>query len=136
MTDANPRELLRHAKVIAVVGCSADPAKPSHSVPAELMELGYDIRPVNPRFKGDFYGRVVHKSLAEVEGPIDIVDVFRPAEEAPDIARQAIALGAKAVWLQLEIVSEEARRICAEAGVAFVQDRCMRVEARKLKHTY
>ncbi|MFA5860950.1 MAG: CoA-binding protein [Candidatus Thermoplasmatota archaeon] len=136
MTDANPRDLLRNAKVIAVVGCSANPSKPAHRVPAELLEYGYDIRPVNPRFDGDFLGRVVHKSLAEVQGRIDIVDVFRPSEEAPDIARQAIAVGAGAIWLQQGIVSDEARRICEAAGVAYVEDRCMAIEARKLRHAY
>lgn len=132
MTDADPRELLQHAKIIAVVGCSANPGKPAHRVPAELLGLGYDIRPVNPHFSGDFLGRTVHKSLAEVQGRIDIVDVFRPSEEAPDVARQAVAVGAKAVWLQLGIASDEARRICEAAGIAFVEDRCMGVEARKL----
>lgn len=109
---------------IAVVGASADPSKPAHSIPAYLQEQGYRIRPVNPR-GGELLGEPVARSLSEVDGPVDVVDVFRPAAEAPGIARQAVEIGAKVLWLQLGIASEEARRIAEAAGLTVVMDRCL-----------
>jgi uncharacterized protein len=111
-------------KTIAVVGISRYPFKPSQRVPKYLQEQGYRIRPVNPR-GGSVLGEPVARSLAEVDGPIDVVDVFRPAEEAPKIARQAIDIGAKVLWLQEGIESQEAKRIAEAAGLTVVMNRCM-----------
>lgn len=129
MTD--PRKLLENAQTIAVVGCSATPGKDAHEIPKEVLQLGWDVRPVNPS-AAEIFGRQAYKSLADVPGPVDIVDVFRPSEEAPGIARQAVAAGARALWLQEGITSPEARRIAEEAGLAYVEDRCIRTEARRV----
>ena len=111
-------------RTIAVVGASGDPAKAAHQVPRYLQRQGYRILPVNPR-GGELLGEAVARSLPEVEGPVDVVDVFRPAVEAPQIARQAVQVGAKVLWLQLGISSEEARRVAEAAGLTVVMDRCM-----------
>jgi len=126
--DASLRErLLRiyaDTKTIAVVGASGDPAKPAHEIPRYLQQQGYRILPVNPR-GGELLGEPVARSLAEVEGPVDVVEVFRPAAEAPQVAREAVKVGAKVLWLQLGIESEEARQIAEAAGLTVVMDRCM-----------
>jgi uncharacterized protein len=128
MMDASLREqLLRiyaETRTIAVVGASGDPSKPAHRIPRYLQSQGYRILPVNPR-GGELLGEPVARSLAEVEGPVDVVDVFRPAEEAPGIAREAIEAGAKVLWLQVGIASEEARQEAEAAGLTVVMDRCM-----------
>jgi uncharacterized protein len=128
MMDAPLRErLLRiyaETRTIAVVGASGDPAKPAHRIPRYLQRQGYRILPVNPR-GGELLGEPVARSLAEVEGPVDVVDVFRPAEEAPGIAREAIEAGAKVLWLQVGIESEEARHEAEAAGLTVVMNRCM-----------
>jgi hypothetical protein len=111
-------------KTIAVVGASAEPSKPAHQIPRYLQRQGYRILPVNPR-GGELLGEAVARSLAEVDGPVDVVDVFRPAEEAPGIAREAIAIGARVLWLQLGIESEEAKRLAEAAGLTVVMNRCM-----------
>lgn len=128
----HPRDILSRSRRIAVVGCSASPGKDAHEVPRFLLERGFDVQPVNPT-AGEVFGRKAYKSLAEVPGPIDLVNVFRPAEEAPSIARQAVQAGAKALWLQLGIRSPEAKRIAEEAGLAYVEDRCTRTEAYALR---
>jgi uncharacterized protein len=126
--DAPSREqLLRiyaETKTIAVVGASGDPAKPAHRIPRYLQRQGYRILPVNPR-GGELLGEAVARSLAELDGPVDVVEVFRPAEEAPQIARAAIEAGAKVLWLQAGIESEEARQVAEAAGLTVVMNRCM-----------
>jgi uncharacterized protein len=126
--DASLRERLlgiyASTRTIAVVGASADPAKAAHQVPRYLQRQGYRILPVNPR-GGELLGEPVARSLAEVGAPVDVVDVFRPAGEAPQIAREAIAAGASVLWLQLGIVSEEAGRLASSAGLTVVMDRCI-----------
>jgi uncharacterized protein len=133
--DASLRErLLRtyaETKTIAVVGASHDPAKPAHGIPRYLQQQGYRILPVNPR-GGELLGEPVARSLAEVDGPVDVVEVFRPAAEAPQVARDAVKVGAKVLWLQLGIESEEARRIAEAAGLTVVMDRCMGETHREL----
>lgn len=118
--------ILAETKTIAVVGASGDPSKPAHRIPRYLQSQGYRIVPVNPR-GGELLGEPVTRSLAEVEAPVDVVDVFRPATETPRIAREAAQIGAKVLWLQLGIESEEARRIAEAAGLTVVMDRCMAV---------
>ncbi|MEO3818161.1 CoA-binding protein [Plantactinospora sp. B24E8] len=125
MRDA--QQILADARVIAVVGASRDPSKPAHSVPLQMQRHGWQIIPVNPR-ADELFGERVYRSLAEIPHPVDLVDVFRPAEDAVQVVRDAVAIGAPAVWLQLGIVSAEARRIAEEAGVDYVEDRCLAVE--------
>jgi uncharacterized protein len=126
--DASLRERLAgifaETGTVAVVGASGDPAKAAHRIPRYLQAQGYRIVPVNPR-GGQLLGEPVARSLAAVDRPVDVVDVFRPAEEAPRIAREAVAVGAKVLWLQLGIDSEEARQVAEAAGLTVVTNRCM-----------
>src|SRR5512132_2097164 len=94
--------IFAQTKSIAVVGASADTSKPAHQIPRYLQQQAYRILPVNPR-GGQLFGGPVARSLVEVEGPVDVVEVFRPAAEAPEIAREAVKVGAKVLWLQLGI---------------------------------
>lgn len=119
-------EILEQATTIAVVGASRDPNKAGGSVPAGLQARGFRIIPINP-FAATLFGERVYRSLSEVPVKIDLVDVFRPAADAPKIARQAVAVGAKALWLQLDIRSDEARRIAEAAGLDYVEDECTAV---------
>ena len=123
----SPQQILAEARVIAVVGASREPWKPSHSVPLQIMRYGWRIIPVNP-FADEIFGIPAVKTLADIGEPVDLVDVFRPARDAVDIVRQAVAIKAPAVWLQSGIVSAEARRIATEAGLDYVEDRCLAVE--------
>lgn len=123
----DPLDVLRHARRIAVVGASATPGKEAHEVPRFMQERGYEILPVNPNAP-EVFGVPAYRSLAEVPGEIDLVDVFRPSAEAPEIARQAVARGARALWLQTGIESDEARAIAKAAGMRFIEDRCVKVE--------
>jgi predicted CoA-binding protein len=124
---AEPRFILETAQTIAVVGMSADESKSAFAIPAGLQSAGFRIIPVNPR-GGEILGEKVYATLADVPEPIDVVEVFRPSEEAPDIARQAVAVGAKALWLQKGLTSDEARRIAEDAGLDYVENLCMGVE--------
>ena len=119
-------EILERATTIAVIGASRDPNKAGGSVPAGLQARGFRIIPINP-FADTLFGERVYRSLSEVPVKIDLVDVFRPAADAPEIARQAVAVGAKALWLQLDIRSDEARRIAEAAGLEYVEDECTAV---------
>ncbi|MFY1675028.1 CoA-binding protein [Plantactinospora sp. WMMB334] len=121
------QQILAEAGVIAVVGASRDPGKPAHSVPLLMQRHGWRIIPVNP-VADELFGEPVYRSLAEIPHPVDLVDVFRPAEDAVAVVRDAVAIGAPAVWLQLGIVSGEARRIAEEAGIDYVEDACLAVE--------
>lgn len=127
----DPKTLLARAQSFAVVGCSATPGKEAHEVPKFLVQRGYEVYPVNPGAK-EIFGRKVYARLEDAPRPVDIVDVFRPAEEAPAIARQAVDVGARALWLQVGIRSDEARRIAEEAGLAYVEDRCVRTVRKEL----
>lgn len=121
------RRILEEFETIAVVGLSSNPTKAAHSVPAAMQAYGWNIIPVNPH-ADRLLGRTVYRTLAEIPVPVDVVNVFRPAAEAPEVTRQVVAIGAKAVWLQLGIVSAEARQIAEEAGLLYVEDRCTAVE--------
>jgi hypothetical protein len=120
------REVLERAKTIAVVGASRDPDKAGGSVPFGLQRRGFRIIPINP-FADELFGERVYRSLLDVPEKIDLVDVFRPAADAAEIARQAVAVGAGALWLQLDIRSAEARRIAEAAGLDYVEDECTAV---------
>jgi uncharacterized protein len=122
------RDILQSARTIAVVGASRDPAKAGGSVPAGLQRRGFRVIPINP-YADTLFGERVYRSLLDVPEKVDIVDVFRPSADAPAIARQAAAIGAKALWLQLDIRSDEARRIAEAAGMEYVEDECTAVVA-------
>lgn len=119
--------ILRSARTIAVVGLSSDPGRDSNSVSRYLQEVGYRVVPVNPH-EGEILGERAFPSLMDLPEPPDIVDVFRRAEHTPTVARDAVAIGAKVLWLQLGITSEESRRIAEENGLAYVEDSCIRTE--------
>jgi predicted CoA-binding protein len=121
--------ILTENRSIAMVGLSADPMRPSHFAAIYMQSEGYDIVPVNPRYAGEtILGETVYASLADIPRHVDIVDVFRRADELPDIARDAVAIGANVLWMQLGVVNEEAARIAREAGLEVVQDRCVKIE--------
>lgn len=119
------------ARTIAVVGLSTDPTKPSARVAAYLQRAGYRIYPVHPT-ADTLLGEQVYRSVTEIPAPIDVVEVFRPADEAPEWARQAVAAGAGLLWLQSGIVNEAAARLARAGGVEVVMDRCAMVEHRRL----
>jgi predicted CoA-binding protein len=125
-----PRAVLEQYRTVAVVGASADPDKEAHQIPRLLKDAGFRVIPVNPK-ADEIIGERAYKTLADIPAPVEVVDVFRPAAEAADVARQAVEIGAKAVWLQLGIRSEEARRIAEDAGLDYVEDRCMGAETRR-----
>jgi uncharacterized protein len=127
-----PLEILRDAKTIAIVGASPRPNRPSHGVMAYLMRAGYRCIPVRPLDCDEVLGVPCVPSLAELEEPVDLVDVFRRPEFCPDVAREAAAVGAPAIWLQLGIVSPEARIVARESGMDYVEDLCTAIEHRKL----
>ena len=135
LDDAGIRALLASARRIAIVGASSDPARPSHRVLQELRAAGYEVVPVNPQATEVDGLRCFPTLTAAVEatGPVDIVDVFRRAEACPDHAREAVATGARCLWLQLGIASREAGRIAHEGGLAVVMDRCTSIEVRRLR---
>jgi uncharacterized protein len=122
--DEGVRRLLEEATTVAVVGASTDEDKAANRIPRALLDAGFRVIPVNPE-ADEVHGQQAYASLAEVPGPVDIVDVFRPGDEAADIARQAVAIGAGALWLQLDITSDDARRIAGEHGLSYVEDRCI-----------
>jgi len=122
----SPEEILRSAGTIAVVGASRDPRKAGGSVPFGLQRRGFRIIPINP-YADELFGERVYRSLSEVKEKVDLVDVFRPAADAPTIAKEAAAIGAGALWLQLDIRSDEARRIAEAAGMDYVEDQCTAV---------
>jgi hypothetical protein len=130
-TAAIVERILTTYKTITVVGASAVPAKAAHSVPAHMQHLGWRIIPVNPH-ADVILGERVYRQLADVPDQVGLVDVFRPSVHTPDIARQAVAVGATALWLQLGIASEEARAIAEGAGLLYVEDRCLIIEQRRL----
>lgn len=116
--------LLREHQVIAVVGASRDPGKPAHAIPSQLKVTGgFTIIPVNPHAQM-LFGEKVYKTLEEIPTPVDIVLVFRPSQDVPPVAKSAAQIGAKALWLQQGIFSEEASKIAREAGMEFVENEC------------
>ena len=124
----SPQDILAAAATIAVVGASRDPNKAGGSVPQGLQRRGFRIIPVNPH-ADTLFGEKAYRSLLDVPEKIDLVDVFRPAHDAPEIARQAVAIGASALWLQLDIRSDEARQIAEAADMEYVEDECTGVIA-------
>ena len=128
----SPAQILAKARTIALVGASPNSSRPSHSVMRYLLDAGYRVIPVRPLDCDEVLGVPCVASLGEIEEPIDVVDVFRRAEHAPAHAREAVAAGAGAFWLQLGLVSDEARRIVEDAGIDYVEDACTAVVHRQL----
>lgn len=131
--DAALSHLLRSIRTIAVVGLSPNPARPSHRVAAYLQQAGYRIVPVRPA-TSQVLGETCYPSLEAIprELGVELVDVFRRSEETPAVAAAAVAVGANSLWLQSGILHPESRRIATEAGLAYVEDRCLMVEHRRL----
>lgn len=138
MTDAALRRILSEVKVIALVGASPNPARPSHDVGQFLTGRGYRVIPVNPGHAGEeIWGEVVRADLAEVAaevGPVDMIDIFRRSDAVPAIVAEALEVlpGLKVVWMQLDVISEEARSMAEARGLDVVMDRCPKIEYRRL----
>lgn len=131
MPDDVMRRIFDESQTIAVVGASPDPDRAGNYIPAYLQERGYRIIPVNPTCE-EVLGVKCFDSLEDIPEPVDCVEVFRRPEYTPEIARQAVAIGAKALWLQLGIINDDAKRIADEGGLLFVQDECMGPQHRRL----
>jgi uncharacterized protein len=123
-------DLLRNAKIIAVVGLSSNPQRPSHEVASYLQSVGYTIIPVNPN-ESEVLGQKAYARLEDIPVPIDIVDVFRRPEEVPPVADSAIAIHAKALWLQLGIANSQSADKAHSAGLLVVEDACLLVEHKR-----
>jgi len=131
--DEDIRELLTNARNIAVVGLSDRPDRPSYGVAAMLQRHGYRILPVNPQITGErVHSEFVWRDLSQLGVPIDIVDIFRRPMAAGEAVDEAIAVGAKAVWLQLGIVNDEAAARAEAADLKVVQDKCIKIEVMRL----
>jgi hypothetical protein len=129
LNDEEIAELLTSARIIAMVGASDRPDRPSYGVMKFLQGHGYRVIPVNPQITGEHvHGEFVWRELAQIGEPIDIVDIFRRPEAAGEAVDQAIFAGAKAVWMQLGVVNEDAARRGEEAGLKVVMDRCIKIE--------
>ena len=125
-------EILNSSRVIAVVGLSAKPDRPSYIVASYLKQNGYKIIPVNPK-AGEILGEVCYPDLGSIPEPVDVVDIFRRAEEVPAIVEEAIKIRTKAVWMQEGVINEQAAVRAKEAGLLVVMDKCMRKEHLKLR---
>ena len=125
--------MLSISKTIALVGASANEKKPSFVVMSYLQSYGYKVLPINPFHSGKkILGEYVLSKLNDIEEKIDLVDVFRPSEEAPDIAKQSVDIGANALWLQLGISNQKARNIAKSADINFIQNKCIKIEHQRL----
>ena len=131
MDDTALKSLLDSSRTVAIVGLSTDPEKTSSKIAEILIEAGYDVIPVHPKAT-EILGRTAYATLADIPVPVDIVDVFRPAEEAEGIARQAVEIGAKTLWLQLGISSAPARELAEGAGLQYVEDTCIGATTQRL----
>ena len=129
--DAEIKQLLERYRRIAVVGLSDRPDRPSFGVAEYLKNAGYEITPVNPQIES-WEGIPAADTLGELNPPTEIVDVFRRPEHVPEVVDDAIAAGAKVIWLQLGIVNESAAQKARDAGLTVIQDLCLKVEHRRL----
>lgn len=122
------KELLEVSRRVAVVGLSDNPSRPSQDVARALQEYGFEIFPVNPNLSGPVLGERPYASVREIEEPVDIVDVFRDGSKVKPIAEDAVAAGAKALWLQMEVINDEAANYAKENGLTVIMDRCTKVD--------
>ena len=129
MSDSVTREILRRSRVFAVVGLSPKPERDSHRVARFLQAHGYRVIPVYPR-ETEILGERVHASLRDIPEPVDVVDIFRRSELVAPVVEDAVAIGAKVVWMQLGVIDEEAARRARAAGLIVVMDRCPIIEYR------
>jgi uncharacterized protein len=129
--DLHLKRLFETVRTIAVVGCSPKPERAGHYVAKYLQDLGYRIIPVNPG-QTEILGEKCYASLRDIPEPVDMVDCFRRAEDIPPIVEDAIAIGAKFIWMQLGIVNEEAAKRAMEAGIEVVMDRCPKIDYPRL----
>lgn len=129
MTSQEIAEILRSVNTIALVGASDKKNRPSYEVMEYLLDQGYTVIPVSPKLAGQMLlGQKVYAKLSDIQQQIDMVDVFRNAEAAVGVAEEAVAINAKVLWLQKEIISEEAKQIALAAGMKFVMDKCPKQE--------
>ena len=135
LDDDALQQFLKQTTRIAVVGLSSDPSKASHEVASYLLNANYTIYPVNPK-ADEIFGRPVYRSLSEIKDPIDIVDIFRKSEDVAPFVDEAIAIRAKAVWLQLGITDPIAEQKALDAGLIVVSDHCLKIEHRRLLGGY
>ena len=119
-------QILAESRTIAVVGASRDPGKEAHAVPRQILKHGWRVIPVNP-YTDEIWGERCYRTLVDIPEPVDLVNVFRPSADTPEVARQAVAIGAKALWLQQDIVSAESRAIAEAGGLDYVEDQCIAV---------
>ncbi|PHP94823.1 CoA-binding protein [Pantoea agglomerans] len=133
MNDQTIREVLTRTQRIALVGASDRPERPSYGVMKYLLDQGYEVIPVSPKLAGKtLLGQQAYASLADVPGKIDMVDVFRNSEAAWSVAQEAIAVGAKTLWLQLGVINEQAAVLAQDAGMTVIMDRCPKIEIPRL----
>ena len=126
------KEILSKYKKIAMIGVSNDPTKASTIVMKYMQKYGFKVYPVNPRAKGQkILGEEVFEKITDINGPVDIVDVFRPSKEVLDIAKDTIQIGAKVLWLQLGIKNVEAKKIVEKNKIEYVEDKCTKMEYQK-----
>ncbi len=126
------KDILSKYKNIAIVGASKNLKKTSNIVMKYLQNYGYKVYPVNPTIKGDkILGETVFGKLSEIDGPVDIIDVFRPSNEVIEIANEAIKINAKVLWLQLKIKSPEAKKIAETNDIIYIEDKCTKIEVEK-----
>jgi uncharacterized protein len=128
---AGLRRILTECRVIAIVGLSASWHRPSYFAAKYMQEHGYRVIPVNPNYES-ILGETCHPSIAAIPGRVDIVDCFRKPGEMPALAREAVAKGAKVLWMQLGIRNDEAAKTAGDAGLAVVQDRCVKIEHARI----
>ena len=136
MQDSEIRSVLESVKTIALVGASEKVTRPSYGVMAYLLEQGYKVIPVSPKLAGQtLLAQHVYAELSDIPQPIDMVDVFRQPDAAYDIAKQAVAIGAKVLWLQIGVINEQAAILAKDAGLTVVMDRCPKIEIPRLGMT-